>query len=57
MYTFDRVHTYYFIGLYYVTFLFAGEAPCSFAYSGSAKKGRDCKFEDFGETFKKVGIY
>merc|ERR1711997_886255 len=33
-----------------------GEAPCSFAYSGSAKKGRDCKFEDFGETFKKDDV-
>ena len=31
-----------------------GEAPCSFAYSGSAKKGRGCNFEDYGETFKKV---
>ena len=33
-----------------------GESPCSFTYSGSAKKGTDCKFEEYGESFKKVNI-
>ena len=33
-----------------------GEASGSFAYSGCAKKGRDSKFEDYGESFKKVSI-
>ena len=33
-----------------------GEASGSFAYSGCAKKGRDSKFEDYGESFKKVNI-
>lgn len=33
-----------------------GEALWSFAYSGSAKKGRDCKFEDYGESFKKDDV-
>ena len=31
-----------------------GESASSFTYSGSAKKGTDCKFEDYGESFKKV---
>jgi len=37
-----------------------GESPCSFTYSGSAKKGTACKFEDYGEAFKKddvIGAY
>ena len=33
-----------------------GESASSFTYSGSGKKGTDCKFEDYGESFKKVNI-
>ena len=33
-----------------------GESATSFTYSGSAKKGTDCKFEDYGETFKKDDV-
>ena len=33
-----------------------GESAESYCYAGSAKKGHDSKFEDYGETFAKGDV-